>query len=271
MVKGRADWFFILSLFLLAGLISCHSAPSLPEKPTGDTLIIPSFQRPTYINPLLTSSTISANLTDLVYDGLMQRDEHYEPRPHLAESWERSEDGRTWTFQIRRGVKFHDGVELTAEDVAFTYKLLTTRKTKGVSTFIFKDVQSITVLDKYLLSITLNKPVSSFLGMLFMGVLPRHLLEGEDIEKTSFNQHPIGTGAFMMRSWSEKELVFDANPSYFLGRPYLDQIRIVVYPNKKTAWAKLLAGEVDFFEFLSPENYEVMKEIPAFRLHSFPG
>jgi peptide/nickel transport system substrate-binding protein len=136
--------------------------------------------------------------------------------------------------------------------------------------FIFEDVAAILVQDKYTVQIILKKPLASFLPTLFVGILPKHLLEGQDLDKSPFNQHPVGTGPFKFKSWSENEIILEANPSYFLGRPYLDQIRVRVYPTREAAWAKLMAGEVDFFDFMTPDNYEILKQMPTFRFFSVP-
>jgi peptide/nickel transport system substrate-binding protein len=219
---------------------------------------------------LLTETTLSARLSEIVFDGLIQLDDQIEAKPHLAETWERSIDGKTWTFHLKKGVKFHDGVELTADDVAFTFGKIKELQKEIPLAFIVQDVDTITVKDKYTLQIVLKKPLASFLQTLFIGILPKHLLEGQDLTDTPFNKNPIGTGPFKFISWSENEIILQGNPSYFLGRPYLNQIRVRVYPDREAAWAKLMAGEVDFFDSLTPANYEILKQVPTFNFYSVP-
>lgn len=96
-------------------------AESDPQKPCGDSLIIGHFLEPTILNPILTHSTISAALKGIIFDGLIKLNDKMEPKPHLALSWENSPDGTRWIFHLRKNVKFHDGAELTAEDVKFTF------------------------------------------------------------------------------------------------------------------------------------------------------
>ncbi|MBI3609404.1 MAG: peptide-binding protein [Nitrospirae bacterium] len=270
MLKERSRPLFIFALFFFAANISCnHTLPS-NEQTTGDALIIPEYQKPAFVNPLLTETTLSARLSEIIFDGLIQVDERFEPKPHLAESWERSKDGRTWTFHLRPGVGFHDGMELTAEDVAFTFGKMQELQNGIPFGFIFQDVDTITVEDKYTVRVKFKNPMASLIQALVVGILPKHLLGGEDIKKTSFNQHPIGTGPYKLKSWSEKEIILEANNDYFLGRPHLDQIQVRVYPNREAAWAKLMAGEVDFFDLLTPDNYEILKQVPTFHLYSVP-
>ncbi len=268
--RKRMPFFaFILSLILLIiTSISCHLSQSNEEVKTGDTLIIPEHQKLGFINPLMTFTTLSARLSEMVFDGLVQLDDHFVVKPHLASSWKRSEDGRIWTFQLRQGVKFHDGVELTAEDVSFTFQKLREAPIGSPFVFIFQEIQGLRVKDKYTFEITLKKPLASFLEILDVGILPKHLLEGEDLSRTRFNQHPVGTGPFKLEYWSEKDVLLEANKGYFLGRPYLGQVHVIVFPNREAAWAKLMVGEADFFFLITPSNFDLIKQVSAFNLHS---
>lgn len=264
--------FFVGSLLATIG-VSCSVKQSSEDKSTGDILIIPEHQKLAVINPLITSTTLSSRLSDVIFDGLIQLNERFEVKPRLAQSWEKSEDGRIWTFHLVQGVKFHDGVELTAEDVAFTLEKIRDPQTGSPFISFFRDIESIRVEDRHTLQIVLEKPLPSFLEALdtsISGILPKHLLEKEEISTTTFNQHPIGTGPFKLTSWSETETLLKANEDYFLGRPYLDQIRVIVYPNREAAWSKLMAGEADFSYSLSPDNFNVLKQVPSFKFHSVP-
>ena len=267
--KGRIRIFLLFCLLLTIDT-SCKPAHLSDRKAAGDTLIVPDIEKLALINPLLTSTTLSTRVNEILFDGLIRVDDRFEPKPHLAQAWETSADGRVWTFHIRTGIKFHDGVELTAEDVAFTFMKVKELENQTPFGFIFQDVDTISVKDNYTVQIVLKKPLASFLQTLFMGILPKHLLEGQDLTNTPFNKNPIGTGPFKFKSWSEKEILLEANPAYFLNRPYLNQIRVRVYPNREAAWAKLMAGEVDFFDFLTPGNYEILKQVPAFNFYSVP-
>lgn len=269
-MSRREGKFFVLVLLLSALSLSCDSLHSSEDIKSGDTLVIPEYQKPGYISPLLTSSTLSARLSEIVFDGLVQLDEHFEVKPHLAQSWSRSDDGRSWTFQLKPGVKFHDGVELTAEDVAFTFQKIVESQVPLPFSSIFKEIESITVKDRHGLEIILKKPLASFLHVLDTGIVPKHLLEGKDLITGNFNRHPIGTGPFKLAYWSEKEFLLSANEEYFLGKPSIDRIRVIVFPNREAAWAKLMAGEADFFFFITPEHYQIMNQVPTFSVYSVP-
>jgi peptide/nickel transport system substrate-binding protein len=271
MAKRERMYSFVFSflfILLIVTFVSCNLIQSSEEIKTGDTLVIPLYQRLVFINPLTASSTLSTRLYEMVFDGLIQLDDHFEPKPHLATSWKQSEDGRTWTFYLRQGVRFHDGMELTAEDVKFTFQKVREAPAGSRFVYISHEIQDVRVQDRYTLEIELGKPTASFLELLEIGILPKHLLEGEDLTRTRFNQHPIGTGPFKLKYWSEKEVLLQANKDYFGGRPYLDQIHLIVFSNREAAWAKLMAGEGDFFFLIAPSNFDMMQQVPIFHYYS---
>jgi len=270
MIQRMSRIYFIPVLLIISAIVFSKPAESAQDKITGDTLIVSDIERFAVINPLLTITTFSARLIEIIFDGLVVLDDRFEVKPRLAQSWDRSQDGRTWTFHLRPGVRFHDGVELTADDVAFTFEKMMELSGRTPFGSNFEEVASVRVMDKFTVQIILKEAVVSFLQSLVVPILPKHLLEGQDIEKTSFNVHPVGTGPYKLKSWSDKEIVLEANGSYFLGRSNLDQIRVVAYPNREAAWAKLMAGEVDFFDFLAPDNYETLKRVPGFNFYSVP-
>jgi len=270
MLRKRGRFFFVPAIFLFAVIILSRSALLAQDTITGDALVLPDIERFSFINPLLTTTTLSTRLLEIVFDGLIGLDDQFEAKPRLAESWERSQDERTWTFHLRTGVKFHDGVELTADDVVFTFEKMKQFSDRTAFTFNFQDMQSVHAKDKYTVQVTLRKPLASFLQSLDVSILPKHLLDGQDINKSSFNLHPIGTGPFKVKFWSEKEILLEANESYFLGRPHLDEIKVNAYSSREGAWGKLMAGDVDFIDILTPDNYEILKQVPGFNIYSVP-
>ncbi len=220
------------------------------------------------INPVISVSSESSDLESIIFDGLIKIDEKGEPHPHLASSWKISEDNLTWIFYLKKGVKFHDGVELTAEDGVFTYNAVKNPENRGNYTSYFELVKGIRAVDKYTVEIILKKPYASFLYGLGVGILPRHLLEGKDLHTAEFNYHPIGTGPYKLQKWSENEIVLKTNENYFNGRPYLNKIIVKNFPNQKVMWARLMRGEIDFAPAINPTDYEIINNIPSFKTYS---
>ena len=122
----------LLSLIVGMGFLGCDQAPPLQKKPYGDSLVIITYHPPTGINPLTSVSGISSQLVDVVFDGLVRIDEDLEATPSLASSWQISDNGLRWTFFLRRGVRFHDGVEVTTRDVKFTLEEIIHSKSRGL-------------------------------------------------------------------------------------------------------------------------------------------
>jgi len=100
------------------------------------------------INPILTDRTISNALIQLIFNGLVRLNKEMLPEPELAQSWDISEDGLAYTFHLRRGVRFHDGVELTAQDVRFTYEVITNPEIKSPGRSYFEPVKKWEAPDK---------------------------------------------------------------------------------------------------------------------------
>ena len=197
-----------------------------------------------------------------LFDGLMD----YEPGttrlvPHLAQSYTVSADGKTYTFKLRPGVKFHHGRTVVARDVKYSVERVLTPKTqspgagffsniRGASAFSAgkaKEVTGIRVIDRSTVSFTLDKPNAAFLHT--MAINFSHVVPREEVQRlgTQFGHKPVGTGAFRLREWVlGQRLVLMRNPNYFLrGRPYLDQITFQVGVEPNVAFLRLQRGQVD--------------------------
>ncbi len=197
-----------------------------------------------------------------LFDGLMD----YVPgttelRPGLAESYEISEDGLTFTFRLRPGVKFHNGREMTAEDVKYSLDRVTTPATQSPGAGFFASIkgydamtdgtattlEGVTVVDPLTVRIELSRPDATFLHVMalnFASVVPREAVEaaGED-----FGKQPVGTGAFKLAEWTlGQRLVFEKNADYWReGVPYLDTVTFEVGQEPIVALLRLQSGEVD--------------------------
>ena len=239
------------------------------KKPYGGTLVIGHNNPPTIINPILTDSSVSVCVATLIFDRLVQYDSHGLIEPGLAQSWVISPNKLKYTFNLKQGVKFHDGVELTAEDVLYTYEKIKDPKNRSPHFRSLGLVDQIKILDRYNICFILKKPSAFFLGALTREIVPKHLYEKENLRTGSFNLEPVGTGPFKFKKWkSNDEIVLEANSDYFYGRPYLDQVVYKVYPTDSEVWSALMRGEVDMAEFLDVENYELTKQDFSFKTYA---
>jgi len=191
-------------------------------------------------------------------------------KPALAESWEVSEDGKSFTFHLREGVKFHDGTDFNADAVVFSFE----RQFKEDHPYYdlgpwkywgYMDmdniVDEVVAVDEYTVRFDLKKPEAPFianLAMDFAAIVSPAAVEkyGED-----FKNNPVGTGAFKFVSWTkDSDIVFDRNPDYWDAPVYLDRLILKVIPDATSRWLALQKGEVDLIDFPSMEDIPAMKE-----------
>ena len=206
-------------LFAAATLALLAAAPALAQAPAGKVLTIGMAAADiSQLDPFRATSTQDKPVVSWIFNGLVR----FKPgstsletlEPDLAESWTRSEDGRTWTFALRKGVKFHGGYgEMTADDVVFSLKRAADPKTSSFATD-YAAFDTIEALDPQTVKITLKHPVPSLLGLVanYHGgnVLSRKAVEalGND-----FRLKPIGTGPFAFAEYKPNESVrLTANP-----------------------------------------------------------
>jgi peptide/nickel transport system substrate-binding protein len=244
----------------------------------GGNLIFGINVEPQTFNGLYITDTASLNISGLMFVGLMQSNERLEMEPRLAVAQpEVSADGTVWTVRLHRGVKFHDGVELTAHDVAFTYGARLHADFRG-PTAAASSLASVEALDDYTVQFTLHEPDAGFPTRLALPILPRHLLEHVPIAELGdyreFNvDQPVGAGPFKFVSWTPGQtLVLEAFEDYFDGRAYLDRFTFRFVPNSSAGVLLLQTGEID--EFLVPvTEISTVEHMPHVTLYTrlMPG
>ena len=245
----------------------------------GGTLVTAETSDPRTLNSIISQETSSSIPISRVFDGLVETDYNTtEVEPALAESWTVSPDGRTWTFKLRKGVKFHDGVELTSDDVAFnmeatfTPNVSTTRKdTLAVAGKPMKWRK----IDTYTIEFRTEQPFGAFLRAIGFNVLPKHKLEAAlkagaaEFNKTwGVNTPPrefAGTGPFIIQSYVPGErIVFLRNPKFWKvdaqgnRLPYLARHVQLILPNQDSVKLKFQAGETDVYA-LRPGEFAEFK------------
>jgi len=232
----------------------------------GDTIIEGTSGDANTLLPVLASDSASSEINGLVYSSLVRYDKDLKIEGELAESWEISADNLTITFHLRSGVTWHDGTPFTAEDVLFTYRLYIDPKTPTAYAEQYRQVATAQVLDPTTFRVSYRQPLAkALISWGELSVLPRHLLEGEDVTKSPLARHPVGTGPFRFVEWKPGEkIVLEANPDYFEGRPYLDRVVYRIIPDESTMFLELQAGGLDTMG-LNPIQYQTQTDSPAFK------
>jgi peptide/nickel transport system substrate-binding protein len=263
--------FIVCLLLCLLPLVSCRkqeqqTPPRRIAGPPayGDALVAGTIGEPSTLIPLLASDSASSDVAGLVYNGLLRYDKNLKLEGDLAESWDISRDGLTITFHLRKGVKWHDGHEFTANDVLYTYQVTIDPKTPTAYAEDFKQVKTAVVLDQHTFRVMYAKPFAPALASWGMPVLPSHLLEGKDITKSSLSRHPIGTGPYRFKEWvAGQKVVLEAFPGYYEGRPHIDRYVYRIIPDNSTMYMELKAGGLDMMG-LSPVQYQRQTNAPEF-------
>lgn len=216
----------------------------------------------TRINPALDEH---GEINILIFDGLTAHDANNTVIPALAESWEYDEETYTYTFNLLKNVKWHDGEIFTAEDVEFTFESIMNEENESENASNYEDVEEITVIDEHIVSFKLKESNSAFTEYMTMAVLPKHLLEGEDMQTSDFFRAPIGTGPYKLSSWDVGQAItLRRNDEYFAGTPNIENIifKIVVDDNAKAL--QLQSGELDM-ALLTPKDAMNFEDIGGFK------
>jgi len=246
--------------FILAFLIffyNCSSKKELSEisdireeVPTeGDWVLYRLSAEPTTLNPITATDVYESIVNGYIYETLIERDkESLKLKPLLAYKWVVSKDKLKYTFYIRKGIKWHDGEELTADDVIFSFQKIKDPKVDAPHLRnYYKDVEKVEKIDKYTVNFTYKKPY--FLALEFCGgmpIVPKHIFEKGDFNTHPNNRHPIGTGPYIFEKWETgREIVLKRNPNYWKKKPNIKKIIFKIITDDTVALQLLKREDLD--------------------------
>jgi len=244
------------------------SAPAPAASTAGTTLRIGWTTDPDNLNPFVGIETTTQEIITLNYDYLTDFDPaSLTPRPRLAESWEESADHLEWTFNLRPGATWQDGVALTARDVAFTYTYIIENE-MGLFTGFTDGMKEVEALDDTTVRFTLSRPKANMLALM-VPILPEHIwskVKPEQAGAGYANKPPIvGSGPFQVVEVKKGGFVrLEANKSYWGGAPKVDEVIFSTYQNSTTMAEDLKMGALDgatelphamFPQFTADERY----------------
>lgn len=264
----------------------------------GGTITYTTISEPLTFNYALANDAGSSGYLDYLFEGLTETSWLTdEVEPALAESWESSEDGLTWTFHLREDVQWHDGAPFTAQDVDFTFNRIlynddvpTTDRAPFLFRFLNDDGEwqeermSVTAVDDYTIQCVLPSPFATFLRSMGTAIYPSHILEpvldsGDFESLWDINTEPaevIGTGPFTISEYVPQErLTLQRNPNYWLQDeegnhlPYLDEVIYHIVPDFAAELAAFQSGETDYHGVLGEEyaTLKGMEEAGNFTIH----
>jgi oligopeptide transport system substrate-binding protein len=215
---------------------------------------------PLTLDPAFLTDIYAASVAQQVFDGLVQFDANLNVVPCMAKSWQASYDGLVWTFDLRRGVKFHHGREVSADDFVYTFSRLLHPDTASPRAWLFERVQGakeflagtaervegLQALDAYTLQITLSQPYAPFISIL--GMVQAQVVPREEVERlgAAFGRQPVGTGPFRFVNWvAGEQITLEANKEYFEGRPFLDYLHYRIITDVQRAIAEFEQGTLE--------------------------
>ncbi|MGQ9571279.1 MAG: peptide-binding protein [Thermodesulfovibrionales bacterium] len=232
-------------------LVSCSREPGIKHPNTITVGFLADAKR---LLPLLASDSASGDISSLIFNGLTKYDKDMKVVPDLAESWEISPDGLQIIFRLRKGVKWHDGKEFTADDVLFTYNTVVDPNVPTPYSSNYGPVDKVEVLDRYTVKVVYKEPYAPVLESWGMGIIPKHLLYGKDITNEYYSRNPIGTGPYKLKEWvTGQKIVLDAFDEYFEGRPNIDKYIARIIPDTATMFLELKFGGIDFMGLTPPQ------------------
>jgi peptide/nickel transport system substrate-binding protein len=252
---------------LLAVLVSFHLAPSLAtaQPVRGGTLTIGLIAEPATLDSC-SGAWNSAPFAGNIMGSLLETDENMKFVPGLAESWSVDSRNKTYTFNLRKGIKWHDGKPFTAQDVKYTLETFLPsyhifgKYLKDSKVEIVSETKVVVKPGTWAPAIQMGRFASGD-----WGIYPKHLLEGADFIKSDFRKALVGTGPFKFKEWVRgSHIMLERNPDYWKpGKPYLDRIIFKFIRDPSIMLASLTTGDIDFsFRGMPYEAFKSMEKSP---------
>ncbi len=270
--KGSTKNLFTAFMLLafVGGLLILAGQPVWAAK---KSVILGMTQEPVNFNPLLYVNSGTEEVPEAcMFDALWDVNEKGEFIPNLAvkvptlENGGISQDGKVWKIELKKGVKWHDGVPFTAKDVEFTYQTIINPKVAIRSRSGFDLISQFKIIDDYNIEIHLSKPFVPFAwAWQKMHIVPEHILSKEaDINTAPFNTHPIGTGPYkLVKRVAGSHMVYKRNMDYHRGAPAIETVIHKFVPDQTVAYTQFTTGEIDVFGLhgVPPVRFEEARKL----------
>jgi len=207
-----------------------------------------------------------------IYNGLVKFDEELRFQPDLAESWSTSEDGLTWTFKLRQGVKFQDGTDFNADAVVQHFTRMLDKEINVGAYSLWQHIASVEKADDYTVNVTTQEPYGGLLNVMAHGSALIPSPKAVEQYGADIGLHPVGTGAYAVEKFEPgTELVLKANESYFGGKPAYERITFRYVADASARIAALKSGQADVIDAVPVELADDIKNTPTLDLIEKPG
>ncbi len=273
----------VVAFMMLLFIMACSKGPKhnydeivdADKVVDGGVLIEATAGDASKLNPVVHGDSVSGSLCDLIFSSLVRYSPKLVLEGELAESWKFSDGGKTLTFKIKKGVLWQDGQPLTSADVAFTWKSIMDPKVASPRKGDFSLVTSVETPDPLTVVVRYSKAYAPALESWGQKLIPKHLLEGQNLNEAPFNRKPVGSGAYRFVEWKDKQFVsLEANPTYFEGKPHISRYVLRFVPNASTKLFELKSEGIDQTD-LSPDQFSRETDDKRFksvaRKFQYPG
>ncbi len=238
------------SLFFISAILSVTSCGNAVSETRTDTVYMHLSSEPGNLNPIISTDAYESMINKNIYESLIERDiDTLELKPLLAQRWEISPDKLTYRFYLKKGILFSDGVEMTADDVIYSYNTIKDPKVASASLKVyFMDIVSATKLDKYTVEFKYNKLFYQALEICgTITVIPKHIFnDGTDFNTHKNNRFPVGTGPYKLEKWETgKRVTLTVNDKNRDKPPVIKKIVYSIISEVNVALQMLKKGELD--------------------------
>lgn len=245
------------------------AATAAPKR--GGTLVVAAGTDPGHFNSAITTAGGTHFVAANLYNGLVWLDEKLDPKPDLAESWAVSDGGRTYTFKLRQGVKWHDGKDFSSADVKFSFEQVLLKYHARTKAGLETVLAGIDAPDANTVVFRFKQPYGPLLqrvDVVEAPIVAKHVYEGKDPTTADANLKPVGTGPFKLAEYAKNDKVrLVRNEAYFKkGLPYLDELVFRIIPQASTQVLAFEKGEVDYLSGVPGPDLARLKADPKVAL-----
>ena len=265
-------------------LLACESSTDAPSPnldysknypvESGGTLVSAMTAEPSGLISMIAGESASSAITANIFNSLLKYDKNLELEGDLVKSWEISADQKTINFKLKPNLKWADGKPLTSADVLFTWQAVTDEKTASPYASDFQLVKKAETPDTLTFSVTYNQAYAPALdSWAGLQILPKHLLEGQDLHTTIFARKPVGSHYYKLDSWAHGEnLKLSRNANSVLGQAKIDQLITRIIPDNSAQFLELMADNIDLmgldpikYSRIIPARPELLKKLALYK------
>lgn len=260
----QAKKYALILVVLLLAISGCSKLDESSANEKENRLVYASESEFEGLNPILEET----NLDALLFRGLMRFNENNDPIEDIASSYSVSPDQLTYTFNLKTGIKFHDGTPLTSEDVIFTIESILDDKNASFLKSDFTEVDSLKKIDDQTLELNLKHPFTPILDKLTVAILPKNAFENGDMRTSDFNSHPIGAGPYMFEKWDRGDsLTLKAYKDFHGTKPAIEKMIFKFIPDSNVRALQLKSGEVDI-ALLDPVQVQAFEKEQSIKIYN---